>query len=116
MPSIHRCSIHGALIHYLQELMPYFQTTYCKNSDLHFGDSILKSSSGVKQGDPLGPLLFCLVIHPILLQFQEMFPSLKMIAYMDDVVLIGEKSCPNYKDVKCPKFLITLFLVDIMEV
>ncbi|KAL0224307.1 hypothetical protein P9112_003697 [Eukaryota sp. TZLM1-RC] len=36
------------------------------------------------------PLLFCLAIHPILLQIQEMFPSLKMIAYMDDVVLIGD--------------------------
>ncbi|KAL0214884.1 hypothetical protein P9112_007068 [Eukaryota sp. TZLM1-RC] len=70
--------------------MPYFQSTYCTYSNLHFGNNILSSSSGVKQGDPLGPLLFCLAIHPILLQIQEMFPSLKMIAYMDDVVLIGD--------------------------
>ncbi|KAL0226517.1 hypothetical protein P9112_013841 [Eukaryota sp. TZLM1-RC] len=88
--SLSRYSIHGALLQYMPELMPYFKSSYSTNSNLHFGNSILKSSSGVKQGDPLGPLLFCLVIHPILLQIQEMFPSLKMIAYMDDVVLIGD--------------------------
>ncbi|KAL0208928.1 hypothetical protein P9112_011515 [Eukaryota sp. TZLM1-RC] len=70
--------------------MPYFQSTYCTYSNLHFGYNILSSSSGVKQGDPLGPLLFCLAIHPILLQIREMIPSLKKIAYMDDVVLIGD--------------------------
>ncbi|KAL0208858.1 hypothetical protein P9112_011445 [Eukaryota sp. TZLM1-RC] len=85
-----RRSIHGALLQYMPELIPYFQSTYCTYSNLHFGNNILSSSSGVKQGDPLEPLLFCLAIHPILLQIQEMFPSLKMIAYMDDVVLIGD--------------------------
>ncbi|KAL0207538.1 hypothetical protein P9112_012166 [Eukaryota sp. TZLM1-RC] len=88
--SLSRCSIHGASLQYPPELMPYFQSTYSTNSNLHFANSILSSSSGVKQGDPLGPLLFCLTIHPILLQIQEMFPSLKMIAYMDDVVLISD--------------------------
>ncbi|KAL0223080.1 hypothetical protein P9112_002470 [Eukaryota sp. TZLM1-RC] len=88
--SLSRRSIHGALLQYMPELIPYFQSTYCTYSNLHFGNNILISSSGVKQGDPLGPLLFCLAIHPILLQIQQMFPSLKMIAYMDDVVLIGE--------------------------
>ncbi|KAL0207423.1 hypothetical protein P9112_012051 [Eukaryota sp. TZLM1-RC] len=88
--SLSRCCIHGALLQYMPELIPYFQSTNSTNSNLHFGNSILGSSSGVKQGDPLGPLLFCLVIHPILLQIQEMVPSLKMIAYMDDVVLIGD--------------------------
>ncbi|KAL0205605.1 hypothetical protein P9112_000912 [Eukaryota sp. TZLM1-RC] len=88
--SLSRRSIHGALLQYMPELMPYFQSTYSTYSNLHFGDCILSSSSGVKQGDPLGPLLFCLTIHPILLQIQEMFPSLKMIAFMDDLVLIGD--------------------------
>ncbi|KAL0207778.1 hypothetical protein P9112_012406 [Eukaryota sp. TZLM1-RC] len=88
--SLSHRSIHNALLQYMPELMPYFQSTYCTYSNLHFDNSNLSSSSGVKQGDPLGPLLFCLAIHPILLQIQEMFPSLKMIAYMDDVVLIGD--------------------------
>ncbi|KAL0215139.1 hypothetical protein P9112_007323 [Eukaryota sp. TZLM1-RC] len=88
--SLSRRIIHGALLQYMPEIMPYFPSTYSTYSNLHFDNCILSSSSGVKQGDPLGPLLFCLAIHPILLQIQEMFPPLKMIAYMDDVVLIGD--------------------------
>ena len=30
---------------------------------LFLGETPLQSSKGVQQGDPLGPLLFCLVIH-----------------------------------------------------
>ncbi|KAL0226295.1 hypothetical protein P9112_013619 [Eukaryota sp. TZLM1-RC] len=56
--SLSRRSIHGALLQYMSELIPYFQSTYCTYSNLHFGNNILSSSSGVKQGDPLGPLLF----------------------------------------------------------
>ncbi|KAL0219785.1 hypothetical protein P9112_005438 [Eukaryota sp. TZLM1-RC] len=104
--SLSRRSIHGALLQYMPELMPYFQSTYSTYSNLHFGNSILSSSSGVKQGDPLGPLLFCLAIHPILMQIQEMFPSLKMTAYMDDVVLIGDLSIVKHKTV-CFKELFT---------
>ncbi|KAL0210052.1 hypothetical protein P9112_010136 [Eukaryota sp. TZLM1-RC] len=88
--SLNRRSIHGALLQYLPKLLPYFQSTCSTCSNLHFGNNILSSSNGVKQGNPLGPLLFCLVIHTILLQIQEMFPSLKTIAYVDDVVLIDD--------------------------
>ncbi|KAL0211337.1 hypothetical protein P9112_009635 [Eukaryota sp. TZLM1-RC] len=104
--SLSRRSIHGALLQYMPELIPYFQSTYCTYSNLHFGNNILSSSSGVKQGDPLGPLLFCLAIHPILLQIQEMLPSLKMIAYMDDVVLIGDLNIVK-KATACFKELFT---------
>ncbi|KAL0210137.1 hypothetical protein P9112_010221 [Eukaryota sp. TZLM1-RC] len=110
--SLSRRSIHGALLQYMPELIPYFQSTYCTYSNLHFGNNILSSSSGVKQGDPLGPLLFCLAIHPILLQIQEMFPSLKMIAYMDDVVLIGDLDIVK-KATVCFKALFTKIGLDL---
>ena len=38
------------------------------------------SAEGVQQGDPLGPLLFCLVIHPLVLQLR---PELCLF-YLDD--------------------------------
>ncbi|KAL0226394.1 hypothetical protein P9112_013718 [Eukaryota sp. TZLM1-RC] len=44
----------------------FFFHFYGKESDLIFNSFGLKSSSGVKQGDPLGPLLFCLAIHKTL--------------------------------------------------
>ncbi|KAL0215219.1 hypothetical protein P9112_013654 [Eukaryota sp. TZLM1-RC] len=46
--SLSRRSIHGALLQYMPELIPYFQSTYCTYSNLHFGNNILISSSGVK--------------------------------------------------------------------
>ncbi|KAL0227168.1 hypothetical protein P9112_014492 [Eukaryota sp. TZLM1-RC] len=58
-------------------------------SDLIFNSFGLKSSSGVKQGDPLGPLLFCLAIHKTLNIIKQKYPSIKIVAYMDDISLIG---------------------------
>ena len=43
-------------------------------------------SERVQQGDPMGSLLFCLAIHPILLSLS----SPLRIAFMDDVTLGGE--------------------------
>ena len=44
------------------------------------------SSEGVQQGDPMGLLLSCLAVHPILLSLS----SPLRIAFMDDVTLGGE--------------------------
>ena len=38
---------------------------YRQASNLQFGDTVLQSSSGVQQGDPLGPLLFAAAIQPL---------------------------------------------------
>ncbi|KAL0227109.1 hypothetical protein P9112_014433 [Eukaryota sp. TZLM1-RC] len=57
--------------------------------DLIFDSFTLESSSGVKQGDPLGPLLFCLAIHNIIKMTQQDFPDLRIVAYMDDISIIG---------------------------
>ena len=47
------------------------------------------SRQGVRQGDPAGPWLFAAALHPALLALQAAFPDVHILAYLDDVYLIG---------------------------
>ena len=53
-----------------------------------FGDHQILFSEGAQQGDPLGSLQFCEVIHPLLCGLQ----SEVKLGFMDDVTLSGEMS------------------------
>ena len=67
------------------ELFPFVHSAYSSPSSLFWGDKILQSSEGVQQGDPLGPLLFCLSIHRLCSQLK----SELWLCYLDDVTLGG---------------------------
>jgi len=41
--------------------------SYSCGSVLQFNEYVIMSEEGPQQGDPLGPMLFCLTIHPLLL-------------------------------------------------
>ena len=43
----------------------------------------------MKQGDPLGPLLFAAGIQDILVRVREAFPGVTVLAYLDDITLFG---------------------------
>eukprot|EP00913_Durusdinium_trenchii_P000327 g299.t1 len=61
---------------------------YRQASNLQFGDTVLQSSSGVQQGDPLGPLLFAAAIQPLAAELRASAVDLSMF-YLDDGVLAG---------------------------
>ena len=44
----------------IPELYPFVHFCYSESSWLAFGNEVIHSEEGVQQGDPLGPLLFCL--------------------------------------------------------
>ena len=50
---------------------------------------LLLSQQGVHQGDPLGPALFLLVIHTILNDVQAENLEVVILAYLDDVMILG---------------------------
>ena len=55
------------------------------------GDStvIILSEEGIHQGDLFGPALLSTSIHSILSDLESSFPSVRVLAYLDDVFLVG---------------------------
>ena len=64
----------------------FVYSAYAAPSVLKCGDRSIPSAEGVQQGDPLGPLLFCLTLHQHCLSLRAEFNVL----YLDDVTLGGD--------------------------
>ena len=67
------------------KVYPLAYSTYRFSSFLFYGNSTILCAEGVQQGDPLGPLLFCLGIHDVISSFQSQFS----VFYLDDGTLGG---------------------------
>ena len=86
---IKRSSIAAQVIG-LPEISNYLKVFYEADKPLISNlDLDLLSSEGVLQGDPLGPALFALGLHPALHAVASRHPDIKVFAYLDDVSLCG---------------------------
>ena len=66
-------------------VFPLAFAAYSRPSFLYYGSSTIFSSEGVQQGDPLGPLLFCIAIHDMVRSLRSEFRAF----YLDDGILGG---------------------------
>jgi len=95
--TLSRKPILQQLREHFPELLPLVGQFYLSAGGLHFRGAdgertLLHSVTGVQQGDPLGPFLFALGIHPALRVVQQRWPGVHVLAYLDDVHLVGPQA------------------------
>lgn len=83
--SIDRCALLTQIQLELPEIYGYMYQCYGSPSKLMYGNDEILSCVGCQQGDPLGPVIFSLAIHPIISQLQ----SELNIWYLDDGTIGG---------------------------
>src|SRR6218665_3686207 len=69
----------------IPELYAFANQSYSAESILQFGSFEIRSQLGPQQGDPLGPLLFCLPLQSVLRTLESEF----RVGYLDDISLGG---------------------------
>ncbi len=101
--TVRRRFIYDELTIHFPSLIPYFQFCYSKPTNIYFKDGTVAAvcSTGVKQGDPLGPLFFALALQPVLKLVSKhvLFTSTDTVntqghlfAYLDDVTIVAPDS------------------------
>ena len=90
--SIHRDKVLAAVLEHSPGLYPFVHSVYSSPSSLFWSDRTIDSAEGVQQGDPLGPLLFCLCIHDLGAQLRSELALL----YLDDGTLGGSVEDLNH--------------------
>ncbi len=84
--TVRRDAILEAINKHYPELLPFVTSTIGASTDLQFGGLLLKSDEGAQQGDPLGPLHFCIVFKELVDSLQSEF----VLGYLDDLTVGGD--------------------------
>ncbi len=87
--SVSRQAIFDSILKDFPSLSRYVYWCYGKHTHLKYDDYYLLSQLGVQQGDPLGPILFCLALHSIILRAHALFPEMIQGWYCDDGQVIA---------------------------
>ena len=90
------CSLPSFKHHALRPLWRFCHWCYSAPTNLavhhakHFSifNSLL-SRAGCRQGSPESSLLFAITIQPLLVRLHAKFPNIKIVAYLDDISLLG---------------------------
>ena len=86
--TVSRAAFVGLVEEHFPELASWIWRCYgAKQFLLLKGQEPLLSAAGVQQGDPLGPFLFRLAVHPVL---KKLARSVVPLAYMDDIYLVSD--------------------------
>jgi len=80
---IRRDSVLAAVSASIPEIYRCCCLAYNHTSILQYGQRTIASEEGVQQGDPLGPLLFCLAVHSLLLSLA----SDLTLGFLDDFTI-----------------------------
>ena len=90
--SVSRAALLEAVQHEFPTLARWAWWCYGQNTDLWAGGQIIESQSGTQQGDPLGPLFFCLLLRKVSAEIRRRWPKLNLhVWYLDDGTIIGDR-------------------------
>ena len=64
--NLHRDVMLEAVYKTVPEIYKFCHLSYSQPTKLKYGSRSISSEEGTQQGDPLGPLLFCITIQPLL--------------------------------------------------
>src|SRR3978361_171665 len=93
--AVNRKVMLAEVVNISPDIFPLIYQCYGKPSFLMFGKEVILSQAGVQQGDPLGPMLFCLTINNLTKSLISEFNSW----YLDDGCL-GDTPAVVLKDLQ----------------
>ena len=70
------------------EIYKFCHLSYSQPTKFRYGSRSISSEEGTQQGDPLGPLLFCITIQPLV----HMLRNELVVGYIDDIINGGHIS------------------------